>query len=101
MIFTIGLIILTCYIVLIALYMSRSKKEITCKNCGHKYIVVPKRVLSNMYLLQAIGLTIGIMTLGLGNDFTFSLFLALLGFYYLFKKEGYKCYNCKTVNNIS
>ncbi len=98
--FAIIAISLIVYTTILLTYIVRSNKEIICKNCQHKYTATPKRILAYIYLLQSIGLAIGITALDLSKDFTFSIILATAGIYYLLKKEGYKCYNCKTINQL-
>lgn len=81
------------------LWAVRTNKGIVCSNCGHEYIVTPIKSLSYMYLLGGIGLAIFVAIFDF-DDFTVSVMLAIAGFYYLLKEEGYKCYNCKTINQL-
>ncbi len=93
-------IVLVCYTVLLIIYTSHFKKEITCSNCDHKYIVIPKRIFAYMTFLQAAGLTVGIILLHDFSSLVICAYLAILGCYYLCKKDGYKCYSCKTINHL-
>ncbi len=93
-------IVLICYTIMLLIFTSRSGKEITCSSCGQKYHVTPKRASAYMYLLAAVGLSIWTVLLDPNNDYFFNCLLAAAGLYYLFKKEGYKCLNCKTINQL-
>ncbi len=93
-------IALICYTAILIIFVSRSSKEISCSSCGHKYQATPKRALAYMYLLLAVGLAIGTVVLEINNDFSTSGLLVVAGLYYLLKKEGYKCLNCKTINQL-
>ncbi|NDV28467.1 hypothetical protein [Desulfovibrio sp. JC010] len=97
--FAIITIALICYTAILLFYTVRTNKEIICSNCGHKYLATPKRSLAYMYLLAALGLAIVVAFFDF-DDFTVSILLAIAGCYYLFKEEGYKCYNCKTINQL-
>ncbi|ACS80544.1 hypothetical protein Desal_2488 [Maridesulfovibrio salexigens DSM 2638] len=97
--FAIITIVLICYVAVLLFYTVRSNKEIICSNCGHKYLATPRRSLANMYLLLALGLAIVVAFFDF-DDFIFSILLAIAGLYYLLKEEGYKCYNCNTINQL-
>ncbi|NDV21902.1 hypothetical protein [Desulfovibrio sp. JC022] len=97
--FAIGLVVLICYTVGLIVYFGRSDRTIFCLNCGHEFVVRPNKSQAYLYLLGAMGVAIGNVVIGLGG-FSISILLAIAGCYYLFKEEGYKCYNCKTINQL-
>ncbi len=98
--FVIFIIALACYAALLLKITSRSQKEIICSNCGYKYIVTPSKVDGYTNLMYVVGLVVGFLVLNDVYCLTFGLFFVVSGFYYLLKEEGYKCYNCKTINQL-
>ncbi len=98
--FAIIVIILALYTALLIKIVFRSQNEIICPNCGHKYIVTPNRIVGYTSLLLAAGLTVGFFVLDHISGFSFSIVLAVRGLYYILKDEGYRCYNCKTINQL-
>lgn len=82
-------------------YLTKSTKTIACKNCNQEFGAIPNKNMTIVSVFVFWELLIaGIFIFGHGISFM-CLLAGITVIYYLFKKEGYKCPNCKTINQLS
>lgn len=88
------------FIAILTIVLLRHTKMIACKNCNQEFGVIPKKivtVVSFFIFFQMSFVNIFIYNKGL----SFMCYLAGATFIYLFfKKDRYKCPNCKTLNQL-
>ncbi|NDV21898.1 hypothetical protein [Desulfovibrio sp. JC022] len=80
--------------------MPKLTKTICCQKCGQEYGVLPLKDITRVTVVIFILMLLGdIFVLGEGISFICYL-TGITVVYYLLKKEGYKCPNCKTINQL-
>jgi|GEM_PF-5704422 DNA-directed RNA polymerase subunit RPC12/RpoP len=88
------------FIIILGIVLSKKTKMITCKNCNQEFGVIPQKtiiIVSFLVFCQMSLVNIFIY----GKGLSFMCYLAgITAIYNLFKKEGYKCVNCKTINQL-
>ncbi len=88
------------FIIAIAVWLSKKTKKIICKNCNQEFGAIPKKnvvFISFVVFCQMSFVNVFIYAKGL----SFMCYLAGVTFlYYLFKREEYKCPNCKSPNQL-
>ncbi len=89
------------FIIAMIATLARFTKTIFCHNCGQKFGAIPKRVITIASVIVFFQMAFVNIFVNSG-ELSFMCYLAgITCIYYFLKKEGYKCPNCKTINQLN